>query len=56
MTSTTYGFVAGIATLISMIAFLAVVAWSYSGRRTADYARAARMALEEDANISSGGP
>ncbi|GEM_PF-730434 len=54
MSSTTYGWVAGISTLISMLAFIGVVAWSYSRRRAPEYNRAAQMPLEEDMNIKSG--
>jgi cytochrome c oxidase cbb3-type subunit IV len=54
MTSTLYGWVAGISTLISMLAFIGVVAWSYSRRREPEYHRAAHMPLEEDVNIKSG--
>lgn len=43
-----WGIVSGIATLVSMVAFIGVVAFSYSGRRTEDFARMARMPLEED--------
>jgi len=43
-----WGVVSGIATLVSMIAFIGVVAFSYSGKRKADFARMARMPLEED--------
>ena len=49
-----YGWVAGISTLISMLAFLGVVAWSYSRRRHDDFAAAAQLPLEEDAGIKSG--
>jgi cbb3-type cytochrome oxidase subunit 3 len=54
MSSTTYGWVAGISTLISMLAFLGVVAWSYNRRRGPEYNRAALMPLEEDINIKTG--
>ncbi len=54
MSSTTYGWVAGISTLISMVAFIGVVAWSYNHRRAAEYDRAARMPLEEDSDLKSG--
>jgi len=43
-----YGWVAGLSTLISMAAFIGVVAWSYSSRRRADFACAAQLPLEED--------
>ena len=54
MSMTVYGWVAGFSTLLSMLAFLAVVAWSYSGRRQSDFAAAARLPLEEDAGVTSG--
>jgi cbb3-type cytochrome oxidase subunit 3 len=54
MSMTVYGWVAGISTLLSMLAFLAVVAWSYSRRRQDDFAAAAQLPLEEDAGIKSG--
>lgn len=44
----TWGIASGIATLVSMIAFIGIVAFSYSRRREADFARMARMPLEED--------
>lgn len=43
-----WGVVSGIATLISMVAFIGVVLFSYSSRRKDDFARMARMPLEED--------
>jgi cytochrome c oxidase cbb3-type subunit IV len=54
MSTVIYGWVAGITTLISMLAFLAVVAWSYSGRRRGDFEAAARLPLEEDAGVEPG--
>jgi len=54
MSMIVYGWVAGISTLISMLAFLGVVAWSYSTRRQNDFAAAAQLPLEEDAEIKSG--
>ncbi len=54
MSHTVYGWVAGISTLLSMLAFLAVVCWSYSGRRHEDFAAAARMPLEEDVGNGPG--
>ena len=54
MSTIIFGWVAGISTLISMLAFLAVVAWSYSGRRRSDFEAAARLPLEEDAGVTSG--
>jgi cytochrome c oxidase cbb3-type subunit IV len=54
MSHTLYGWVAGIATAMSMLAFGAVVAWSFSGRRRADFESAARLPLEEDAGHTPG--
>ena len=54
MSQLVYGWVAGISTLITMLAFVAVVAWSYSQRRRADFEAAARLPLEEDADVTSG--
>ncbi len=54
MSMTVYGWVAGISTLVSMLAFLGVVAWSYSWRRHSDFAAAAQLPLEEDAGVTSG--
>ena len=48
MNESLYGWVAGISTLVSMIAFLGVVAFSYSRRRHEEYAKAALLPLEED--------
>jgi len=54
MSPTVYGWVAGISTLMSMLAFLAVVAWSFSRRRRVDFESAARLPLEEDAGRTPG--
>jgi len=54
MSPTVYGWVAGISTLLSMIAFLGVVAWSYSKRRGVAFDDAARLPLEEDARQTPG--
>lgn len=43
-----WGVVSGIATLVSMLAFVGVVGFSYSGRRKAEFDRLARVPLEED--------
>jgi cytochrome c oxidase cbb3-type subunit IV len=53
MSPTVYGWVAGISTLISMLAFIGVVAWSYSRRRQADFASAAQLPLEEDSGLGA---
>lgn len=54
MNSVVYGWVAGISTLIAMLAFVGVVLWSYSRRRRADFEAAARLPLEEDQSRISG--
>ncbi len=54
MSPTVYGWVAGISTLLSMIAFLGVVAWSYSRRRRSSFDAAARLPLEEDERPTPG--
>jgi len=54
MSPTTYGWVAGLSTLFSMLAFIGVVLWSYSRRRQVDFAAAARLPLEEDVGTTSG--
>jgi cytochrome c oxidase cbb3-type subunit 4 len=54
MSQMIYGWVAGITTLISMIAFLGVVAWSYSRRRRDAFDELARMPLEEDTRQTPG--
>jgi cytochrome c oxidase cbb3-type subunit IV len=54
MSTTVYGWVAGISTLFSMLAFFGVVAWSYSRRRRDEFAAAAQLPLEEDGERLSG--
>jgi cytochrome c oxidase cbb3-type subunit IV len=54
MSQVIYGWVAGITTLLSMIAFLGVVAWSYSRRRRDAFDALARMPLEEDQSPTPG--
>ncbi len=54
MSQTIYGWVAGITTLLSMIAFLGVVAWSYSRRRREAFDALARLPLEDDARQTPG--
>jgi len=44
----TTGMLSGIFTLLSLVAFLAIVAWAYSRRRHADFDAAARLPLDED--------
>ena len=36
-------------TVLSFAAFIAIVAWAWSGKRRQDFDQAARMALEDDA-------
>jgi cytochrome c oxidase cbb3-type subunit IV len=43
-----WGVVSGLATVVAMIAFIGVVAYSYSSRRKADFERLSRVPLEED--------
>jgi cbb3-type cytochrome oxidase subunit 3 len=54
MSQTVYGWVAGISTLLSMLAFVGVVLWSMSRRRRTDFAAAALLPLEEDAAPAPG--
>jgi cytochrome c oxidase cbb3-type subunit IV len=54
MSQTLYGWVAGISTMLSMLAFAGVVAWSFSRRRRVDFESAARLPLEEDAGRTPG--
>jgi cytochrome c oxidase cbb3-type subunit 4 len=54
MSPNMFGWVAGITTLMSMLAFVGVVAWSFSRRRRADFESAARLPLEEDAGKTPG--
>jgi cytochrome c oxidase cbb3-type subunit 4 len=42
------GIAGAVGTVLAMVAFLAVVAWSWSGRRKSAYDAAARLPLEED--------
>ena len=39
---------AGIVTIVSLIAFLAGVAWAMSGKRTREFDEAAKLPLEND--------
>ena len=39
---------AGIVTIVALVAFLAGVAWAMSGKRKREFDEAARMPLEED--------
>lgn len=42
------GLLQGLGTLVAMLAFAGVVAWAFSRRRSADFAAAADLPLEED--------
>jgi cytochrome c oxidase cbb3-type subunit IV len=42
------GELAGIATAVLLVAFVGVVIWAWSRRRSEDFARAAMLPLEED--------
>lgn len=35
-------------TVLAFASFIGIVAWAWSGRRTADFAEAARMPLDDD--------
>jgi cytochrome c oxidase cbb3-type subunit 4 len=50
-----YGWLAGVSTLVSMLAFVGVIVWCYSGRRRTEYDQAARLPLEEDGDACAGG-
>ena len=41
-------------TVLTFFAFLAIVAWAWSGRRREDFEHAARMALDDDTPDSLG--
>jgi cytochrome c oxidase cbb3-type subunit 4 len=45
----TSGVVQGLVTLVLMLVFVGVCAWSWSSRRRSGFERAARLPLEEDA-------
>jgi cytochrome c oxidase cbb3-type subunit 4 len=42
------GTVRGLLTLVLLLAFLALVAWAWSGRRRADFDEAARLPLDDE--------
>ena len=42
------GTVRGLLSLVLLLAFLALVAWAWSGRRRADFDEAARLPLSDD--------
>jgi len=43
-------------TVASFVAFLAIVAWAWSGRRQADFEAAARVPLEDDEEGTGAAP
>ena len=48
MSEETLGIFRGLATVLAMIAFVAVAAWAWSRRRKESFERAAQSPLEED--------
>ena len=42
------GLIQGISTLLALIAFIGVLVWAWSSRRTSDFDEAASLPLEED--------
>ncbi len=48
MSADTLNLLRGVATVLAMLAFVAVVAWAWNGRRRDDFNRAAQLPLEED--------
>jgi len=48
----TLGLLRGISTVLAMLAFIGVVAWSWSRRRSSSFEAAAQLPLEEDPDIS----
>ena len=52
MTLETLNLLRGIATVLAMSAFIAVVLWSWSRRRRESFDAAARLPLEEDVDIA----
>lgn len=51
MSLETLNILRGIATILAMGAFIAVVLWSWSRRRRESFDEAARLPLEEDTDI-----
>jgi cytochrome c oxidase cbb3-type subunit 4 len=49
------GIVFGVITLVLMLLFVGVVVWAWDARRKRGFERAARLALEEDANTDPRG-
>ena len=45
------GTAAGVVTAILLVAFLVIVAWAYSKKRTKDFDAAARQPLERDGDV-----
>ncbi|MFZ4480645.1 MAG: cbb3-type cytochrome oxidase subunit 3 [Rhodoferax sp.] len=37
-----------LATVVSLLMFIGIIAWAYSGRKTADFEQAARLPFEQD--------
>jgi len=52
MTLETLNILRGIATVLAMSAFIAVVLWSWSLRRRETFDAAARLPLEEDVDLA----
>ena len=52
MSLETLNILRGIATLLAMSAFVAVVLWSWSRRRREEFDAAAHLPLEEDTDIA----
>ena len=51
------GLLHGVWTALLLVAFAAIVAWAWSGRRKRDFDEAARLPLEEDEpSTRAGGP
>ncbi len=48
MNEETLGLLRGVATLLAMLAFIAVCLWAYSRKRHTRFDEAARLPLEED--------
>lgn len=42
------GFINGIVTAVLLVLFVGLVLWAWSGKRKADFDRAARLPLEDD--------
>jgi cytochrome c oxidase cbb3-type subunit 4 len=44
-----YSLFSSLMTVVMLAVFIGIVAWAYSGKRSADFAEAARVPLEDDA-------